>query len=87
MSALWLRVARPTLWWRGLLGEAEPILIAGGRAVEHSTEVFVGIDVAKARNAVAVADGAFRIHHANTALFQRDIDSGIIVHGCSSHDA
>jgi transposase len=40
-----------------LLGEAEPILIAGGRAVEHSTEVFVGIDVAKARNAIAVADG------------------------------
>jgi hypothetical protein len=40
-----------------LLGWAEPILIAGGRAVEHSTEVFVGIDVAKARNAIAVADG------------------------------
>jgi transposase len=41
-----------------LLGPAEPILIAGGRAVEDSTEVFVGIDVAKARNAVAIADGA-----------------------------
>lgn len=25
-----LRVARPPPWWRGLLGEAEPILIAGG---------------------------------------------------------
>lgn len=25
--------------------------------MEHSTEVFVGIDVAKARNAIAVADG------------------------------
>jgi transposase len=36
---------------------AEPILTAGGRAVEHYREVFVGIDVAKARNAVAVADG------------------------------
>jgi transposase len=40
-----------------LLGEAEPILIAGGRAVAHSTEIFVGIDVSKGRNAVAVADG------------------------------
>jgi transposase len=40
-----------------LLGLAEPILIAGERAVDHHTEVFVGIDVAKARNAIAVADG------------------------------
>jgi transposase len=40
-----------------LLGRAEPILIAGGRAVDHSIEVFVGIDVAKVRNAVAIADG------------------------------
>jgi transposase len=36
---------------------AEPILTAGGRAVGQSTEVFVGIDVAKERNAIAVADG------------------------------
>jgi hypothetical protein len=36
---------------------AEPILTAGGRAVEHCSEVFVGIDVAKVRNAVAVAEG------------------------------
>ena len=36
---------------------AEPILTAGGRAVEHRSEVFVGIDVAKARNTIAVADG------------------------------
>jgi transposase len=36
---------------------AEPILTAGGRAVEHCSDVFVGIDVAKARNAIAVADG------------------------------
>ena len=50
-------MARPTLLERGLLGRAEPILIAGGRAVDYSTEVFVGIDVAKARNAVAIADG------------------------------
>jgi transposase len=40
-----------------LLGEAEPILIAGGRAVGHCSEIFVGIDVSKARNAIAVADG------------------------------
>ena len=57
MSVSEAEAARPTLRLRGLLGVAEPILIAGGRAVEHYTEVFVGIDVAKARNAIAVADG------------------------------
>jgi len=36
---------------------AEPILTVGGRAVGHCSEIFVGIDVSKARNAVAVADG------------------------------
>jgi transposase len=36
-----------------LLRVAEPILTAGGRAVEHCREVFVGIDVAT----IAVADG------------------------------
>jgi hypothetical protein len=41
-----------------LLGEAEPILLAGRRAVGHSNEIFVGIDVLKARNAIAIADGA-----------------------------
>jgi transposase len=40
-----------------LLGLAEPILIAGERAVDHHTEVFVGIDVAKSRNSIAIADG------------------------------
>jgi transposase len=40
-----------------LLGRAEPILIAGARAVDHHTEIFVGIDVAKSRNAIAIADG------------------------------
>ena len=53
----WIEVARPNLLERGLLGMAEPILIAGGRAMDHSTEVFIGIDVAKARNAVAIAEG------------------------------
>jgi transposase len=50
-------MARPTLCLRGLLGVTEPILITGGRAVEHSTRAFVGIDVAKIRNAIAVAKG------------------------------
>ena len=36
---------------------AEPILTAGGRAVGEHTEAFVGIDAAKARNAIAVAEG------------------------------
>jgi hypothetical protein len=35
---------------------AEPILMAGGRAVDHSTEILIGIYVAKARNAIAIAD-------------------------------
>jgi hypothetical protein len=40
-----------------LLGEAEPILIAGGRGVGNCSEIFVRIDVSKARNGIAVADG------------------------------
>jgi transposase len=40
-----------------LLGQAEPILTAGGRAMGDVTDIFVGIDVAKVRNAVAIADG------------------------------
>ena len=48
-------VARPTLRIRGLLGQAEPILTAG--AMGDDTEIFVGIDVAKVRNAIAIADG------------------------------
>jgi transposase len=39
-----------------LLGRAEPILITGGRAVADYREAFVGIDVAKLRNAIAIAD-------------------------------
>jgi hypothetical protein len=37
--------------------EAEPILSAGGRAMDQSSEIFVGIDVSKARNATAIAEG------------------------------
>ena len=36
---------------------AEPILTAGGRAVGEHAEAFVGIDAAKARNTIAVAEG------------------------------
>jgi transposase len=50
-------VARPTLHVRGLLGRTEPILTVGGRAVEHHSEAFVGIDVSKTRNAIAIAEG------------------------------
>src|ERR671912_83146 len=57
MSASGAEVARPTLRPRGLLGVAEPILTAGGRAVGQHTEAFVGIDAAKARDAIAVAEG------------------------------
>ncbi|WP_287367625.1 IS110 family transposase [Mesorhizobium sp.] len=56
MSASAGEVARPTLRVRGLLGRAEPILITGGRAVADYREAFVGIDVAKQRNAVAIAE-------------------------------
>src|SRR3954464_15399741 len=41
---------------RGLPAWGGPILSAGGRTVEQHTEVFVGLDVAKARHAVAVAE-------------------------------
>lgn len=49
-------VARPTLDFRGLLGQTEPILIAGGRAVADYREAFVVIDVAKLKNAISVAE-------------------------------
>lgn len=47
---------RPTLavLKRGLL--AEPILMPGGRTMEEYSEVFVGLDVAKDRHAVASAE-------------------------------
>lgn len=53
MSVSEAEAAPPTLHLRGLLAVARPFLIAGGRAVDNSTEVFVGINVAKARNAIA----------------------------------
>ena len=56
MSASVFEVARLTLCFRGLLGVAEPILITGGRAMDQHTDVFVGIAVAKSRNAIAIAD-------------------------------
>jgi transposase len=45
---------------RGLLALGEPILSAGGRAVGDDSEVFVGLDVAKACHAVAVAEDGRR---------------------------
>lgn len=45
----------PLLVFRGLLGMAEPILITGGRAVADYREAFVGIDVAKLKNANTAA--------------------------------
>ncbi|TIX33497.1 MAG: IS110 family transposase, partial [Mesorhizobium sp.] len=56
MSASAGEVARPTLRVRGLLGRAEPILTTGGRAVADYREAFVGIDVAKLKNAIAIAE-------------------------------
>lgn len=38
----------------------EPILSVGGRAVGDDSEIFVGVDVAKARRAVAIANTAGR---------------------------
>src|ERR671920_2258641 len=57
MSASEAEVARPTLRPGRSLGVAEPTLAAGGRAMGQHTEAFVGIDAAKARNAIAVAEG------------------------------
>ncbi|TJV90163.1 MAG: IS110 family transposase [Mesorhizobium sp.] len=56
MSASADEVARPTLRVRGLLGRAEPILTTGGRAVADYREAFVGIDIAKLKNAIAIAE-------------------------------
>jgi transposase len=43
MSASGVEVARPTLRVRRLLGRPELILVAGGRAVDHSTEFSLGL--------------------------------------------
>ena len=56
MSFFVSAAARPTLRVRGLLGQSEPILITGGRALTNYTEAYVGIDVSKERNAIAVAE-------------------------------
>src|SRR5215467_7746359 len=41
---------------RGLLGPTEPSLMHGGRTMEQYTEAFVGIDTAKNKHALAIAD-------------------------------
>lgn len=58
MSFFGSEVARPRLFFRGLLGQAGPILITGGRAVADYREAFVGIDVAKLKNAITVVGTA-----------------------------
>jgi hypothetical protein len=58
-----------------LLGRTEPILITGGRAVAGYKEGFVGIDVAKLRNAVAIADAGRRERFVSSvrSMLQRPI--------------
>lgn len=56
MSASADEVACHTLRVRGLLGWSKPILITGGRAVADYREAFVGIDVAKLKKDIAIAD-------------------------------
>jgi hypothetical protein len=41
---------------RGLLGRTEPSLMRGGRTMGQYTEAFVGIDTAKKKHALAIAD-------------------------------
>src|SRR5499427_2353016 len=41
---------------RGLLGRTEPSLMHGGRTMKQYTEAFVGIDTAKNKHALAIAD-------------------------------
>lgn len=41
MSVFMAEVARPTLVFRGLLGQAEPILITGGRAAADDIRHYV----------------------------------------------
>lgn len=56
MSVFVTKVARLKVVFPGLLGQAESILITGGRAVANYREAFVGIDVAKLKNAIAAAE-------------------------------
>jgi transposase len=41
-----------------LLGWTKPSLMRGGRTVKQYSETFVGFDVAKAKHAVAIAEGS-----------------------------
>jgi transposase len=76
-------VARPRLRLRGLLGAAEPILTAGGRALGHRSEISVGIDVAKVRKAIAVADG----ERGGEVRFVGKVDAAEGGHGAFSSTA
>src|SRR5436189_1034247 len=72
MSGSVSEVARPTLCIRGLLGWAELILITGGRAVADYREGFIGIDVAKLKNAIAIADAG----REGEVRFFGEVDAG-----------
>jgi transposase len=61
-----------------LLGQAERILTTGGRAVQDYREAFVGIDVAKLKNAVAVADGG---RNGEIRYFGDESGGAKLVHG------
>lgn len=67
MSVSLARLVRVTVVIRGALGWAEPILTRRRRTVGDPTEVFIGIDVAKARNVIAVADGGVTAKYAAAA--------------------
>ena len=56
---------------RGSLGRAERNLNAPGRAMEKYSEVFVGIDTAKKKHAVAIADAGDDVE----ARYLGEIDS------------
>ncbi|MGX1350611.1 hypothetical protein AB7M49_004187 [Bradyrhizobium elkanii] len=56
MSAYAHEVAHPTLIVRGVIKRTEPIPTAGGRAVADYREALVAIDMAKLRNAIAIAE-------------------------------
>ena len=42
---------------RGLLGWTEPSVMHGGRTMKKHREAFVGLDTAKSKHALAVAEG------------------------------
>src|SRR5262249_28839113 len=60
MSVPALEATRPRCESRGLAGRPGLSSTQGGRAMGEHSEVFVGLDVAKAKNAVAIAESGRR---------------------------